>query len=100
MKYPILFVPVAVLMLSGFTWGESKESSYPASNKKTVSSGMSASAYSSTSTGAASTPAQRAAAFRTLASGDEATRKARLDSLQRIGAAMNKKRQQETQSQY
>ncbi len=97
MKMNTTILVALFFIVTGFTWGESKETSYPSSNKKTVNSAMTPN-YSGSTT-VANSPEQRASALRTLASGDEATRKARLASLTRIGAAMSKRRQQQTQSQ-
>ena len=124
MKINMALLMVMFLALSGFTWGSSDDSkstksndpyassNYAATSTKKKSSASSSSkrvsvpapSMSNTSSYTpSSSPDQRAQAVRILTSGDEATRKARMESLSRIARSMAAKKQattQNTQAQY
>jgi hypothetical protein len=120
MKLNATILMVMFIALSGFTWGSSEEDSksknnsssaysnnapMPSSyNKKTKTASSKSSMTSSVTSKSTYSPMasgsgdQRANAVRILTAGDEATRKARMESLTRIAKAVAaKKRTQETQ---
>lgn len=126
MKINAAILMVMFLALSGFTWGASDDSkstksndpystsssNYSSSSKKkkssysTQSKRVSVEAPSMANASSyvpSSSPDQRAQAVRILTAGDEATRKARMESLSRIARAMAAKKQAEAnqnQAQY
>ncbi len=113
MKFNAAILMVLFLALSGFTWGssddEKKVSNDPYSStsstsakkttkkmKKNYASSMSSNTSQSTYTPAAAPAAsgdQRANAIRILTAGDEATRKARMDSLTRLAKSLSAAKQ-------
>jgi hypothetical protein len=110
MKFTASFLMVMFLALSGFTWGSSDSekkvtndayntassavATASTSMKKNSSFSSSADSYSAPSTTAQSNYApaaskdQRANAIRILTAGDDATRKARIESLTRIAKSL------------
>lgn len=107
MKLNLTVLMAMFLALSGFTWGsdaETKSSSAATAtvNKaKTVATSSMTKSYapSSSNYGSASSSSavnDRATAIRILTAGDEATRKARLESLTRVARAMSAKKAQVT----
>lgn len=94
MKFNAIALAVLFLVSSGFTWGgssEPKETTYPTTTTKPKTNYGTSSSYGSSSVSSETDP--RVSAVRLLASGTEEERAARLESLQRIGAAMAKKNQ-------
>jgi|GEM_PF-4103520 len=118
MKINATLLMVMFFALSGFTWGSSDDSkstatsSKKSSNSSTMSTKKPSSSYGSSSkrvsvpapsmsNASSYTPTssgdQRAQAVRILTSGDEATRKARMESLSRIARSMAAKKQADAQ---
>lgn len=102
MKLKLLTLFVLFAVLTGFSWGKSEKKaakpkaaapvSAPAKEVKNAAS--SAAKPSATAAKATSDPNATVAAVRMLSTGTPEERKARMESLQRLGAALRKKREQ------
>ncbi len=104
MKFQAVFLLAMVVALSGFTWGSAE--SEKATVKKTSQvakketatvkkASQTASTYSSAASAYVPAPStdNRASAVRVLTAGDDATRKARLESLARIAKSLSAAKQ-------
>lgn len=99
MKFQAFFMLAMVVALSGFTWGSAEDQKTTTKKtsaqvkqevkKQVASVNKTASTYSSSAYVPAPTTDNRASAVRVLTAGDEATRKARLDSLARIAKSLS-----------
>ena len=104
MKLNLTVLMAMFLALSGFTWGSDAETKSSSASTATVNKAKTIATSSMTksyapaksASGATTSGSDRATAIRILTSGDEATRKARLDSLTRVARAMSAKKAQVT----
>ncbi len=107
MKFQAVFLLAMVVALSGFTWGSAesekataKKTSQTVKKEPVKKAAQTVSTYSNSNYIPAPTMDNRASAVRVLTAGDDATRKARLESLARIAKSLSAAKQAREKTAY